>query len=134
MPQFLLYARYANEQIALRLDVKSVNEYLKQMLGAKEEAIDDVGDVGDVDDTVTTKRVKKEKPLMSKIDCKIDFEDKVNNVLNIRDARNELVARTGRESFTMDEIIQEIKRKKPSSQYRFDEPDSLEAPANSEEK
>ena len=104
LPQFLFYARHANEQKAYKLDVRTVNDYISQIFGTKQPKDPSSG------------------KLASTVDCKIDHDDKINNVFNIRDARNSLRRKTGKKSFSMNEIIREIGKMKPNDQYKIIEP------------
>ena len=82
MPQFLLYARYANEQKAFKLDIRTVNEYIGQVFGKKKEPLEMAED------------------------------DPNNFVWQIKEARDTLIEQTGKKEFTLQEIWAEIYRKK----------------------
>ena len=104
LPQFYLYAKYANEQKALKLDLKTVDNYIGLIFG-KNKPKDPHAD-----------KVKKLPTIAS---CKSDFDNKVNNIYNIRDARNSLRRKTGKKEFNMRDIIAEIQRMKPSDKYKL---------------
>ena len=89
------------------MDVRTVNKYIGAIFGKKEQ-----------------KDPSTNKSLLTITECKIDHNDKVNNIFNIRDARNSLRRKTGKKTFSMDEIIKEIRKMKPSEGYRFIEPNS----------
>ena len=104
MPQFILYARYANEQKSYQSNLKNVNEYIESIFGAKEN-----------------NRGIKRLSTPTIVECKNDFNNLINNWDNIEAAKKSLVEKTGKKTFTMDEIIKEINSldKGRSLRYRF---------------
>ena len=109
MPQFNIYASYANEQKLFQLNIVTVNDYLKNMFGGRE-----------------AKAVRTGAPTM--VECEIDFSNKVNNIERIAKARDSLVDKTGRKEFKMGEIIKEINAldKDRKLKYRFDDDNKAE--------
>ena len=93
MPQFLLYAGYANAQKRIQLNLENVNDYLNEIFGGKQKS-----------------GKKKPGTYAEIVDCKIDFQNKVNNIANIKLAKDNLIERTGRTEFKFGEIIKEIAR------------------------
>lgn len=102
LPQFKIYCRHSNKSSSLKLDIKSVNEYISIIFGKKEE-----------------KDPHADKGFATLTECKIDHSDKINNIWNIRDAVNSLRRKTGKKEFKMDDVIKEISKMKPSEKYRF---------------
>jgi len=107
LPQFLRYSRYANEQKLFRLDIRTVNDYISNLFGQSKPE---------------DPYAEKSKAIATVSECKTDFNDKINNVFNIRDARNSLRRKTGEEEFNMNDIIKEINELNKSDKYRFVEP------------
>jgi len=106
LPQFLLYARYANEQKVYKLDLKTVDAYVGAIFGKAQPE---------------DPHAKKIAGLPTITACKNEFDNKVNNIYNIRDARNSLRRRTGKKEFDMKDIIAEIQRMKPSDKFKMSE-------------
>ena len=95
MPQFILYASYARDQKRTQLNIENVNDYLNMIFGGKR----------------TTKAKRSKAGTYAEIvDCKLDFQNKVNNIGNIKIAKQSLMDRTGKKEFGFDEIIREIAR------------------------
>lgn len=115
LPQFLLYSRYANEQKFLQIDLNKVNDYLKAFFGDKE------GKESKESKENKKSRIPKAPPkkFPTLYECKSDFEQRINNIDNLTKARNNLRERTGRKTFKMNEIIDEIKRISPPKTYKI---------------
>jgi len=99
-----MYSKYANEQKFYKLDLKSVNEYISGIFGKNQPQDPHAGNA---------------KGMPTMIECKNEFDDKVNNIYNIRDARNSLRRKTGKKEFNMNEIIREIELMSPSKKYKL---------------
>jgi len=103
-----MYAKDAKEQKSYKLDLKSVNEYINSIFGKNQPQ---------------DPHANKAKGLPTIVECKSELGDKINNIYNIRDARNSLRRKTGRKEFDMGEIIREIESMKPSSKYKLSKVD-----------
>ena len=93
MSQFFLYAGYANQQKRIQLNLENVNDYLNTILGGK-----------------ASKKKAKSGTFAEVVECKNDFNAKVNNIGNIKIAKESLMERTGKTEFKFEEIIKEIAR------------------------
>jgi len=104
MPQFLLYARYANDQKRIQLNLDNVNDYLNMILGGKS----------------TKKSPEQKRGTFAEIaDCKNDFQNKINNIGNIALAKQSLIEKTGRKEFGFGEIIKEIARLDKDKAFKY---------------
>ena len=92
MPQFLIYIGRAKEAKALQPNLKNINEYISAIFNKKSRKIG--------------KNAKSSTPTMQ--ECKRDFESVVNNWDNIIEAKRSLEEKTGRNKFSMNEIVSEI--------------------------
>ena len=92
MSQFFLYAGYANQQKRIQLNLENVNDYLNAAFGKKSSKKAKSGTYAEI------------------VECKTDFNTKVNNIGNLKIAKESLMKRTGRTKFDFGEIIKEIAR------------------------
>jgi len=95
MPQFILYASYANQQKRIQLNLENLDEYLNMIFGGKKSK---------------KSEEQKQGTFAEIIDCKEDFHNKINNIGNIALAKKSLIEKTGRTEFEFGEIIKEISR------------------------
>lgn len=92
VPQFLLYSEYANDQKRIQLNLENLNDYLNEALGGRKKA-----------------RGKAKRGSFAEIvECKTDFNNKINSIQNISMAKASLEEKTGRTEFEFAEIIREI--------------------------
>ena len=105
MPQFLLYASYANAQKRIQLNLENLNDYLGEIFGGKQKG---------------GKSSKGKRGTYAEIvDCKLDFQNKINNIGNIKLAKDNLIKRTGKTEFKFGEIIKEIARMDKDKSLRY---------------
>ena len=87
----------------MQLNLDNVNDYLNMIFGGNNKKSDS----------------DKKGTYAEIVDCKIDFQNKINNIGNIAIAKQSLIERTGQKEFKFEEIIKEIARLDKDKAHKY---------------